>query len=294
MIAVSGEALNKNIRSNLEKVFGAYDDTLWRLFAYDPLAEEYVEATDANLDRFDDEFRLTPGMGFWLISRSASTIEADVLSYDDGIGSVFYTVLEPGWNIVSHPWDTVVELPVFRLEASDDLINWVEIKDLGNDLVSHSYYQFRGNSGSPGNWYEEIAFDQCELQPNQSYWVRNEKSYPVILRIVKLLATASLQRMEPPDAMQTLVAKYGLERWINHLVPECIASAANTLPPDPPGVAGTEDGAIGTSGGGGGGCFISTAGEGMGSGAVFFVFMAGLAVIAVLRRRDARDLKPEG
>lgn len=219
----------------------------------------------------------------YLISRETYTVQTDVLAYDDQIGSVFYAVLSPGWNIVSQPWSVAVETPAFRLEASSDLINWFAPEDPENDLVCPNFYRFKEDTGSPGNWYEEIALDQGRLEPNQSYWIRNEKPYPVVLRIVKMLNTGAVRVAPPSDAIRTLVAEFRLKRVMNCLVPECFASLFRTCPPDPPVLAGSEKDAIGASGGGGGGCFIiSIAGEGVAHGRAILIYTVILAFIGVV------------
>ena len=58
--------------------FGPYDDTLWRIFAFDPLDqsggdanEYYVEGGE---DDFDLQFPMEPGQAYWLISRDGGTV----------------------------------------------------------------------------------------------------------------------------------------------------------------------------------------------------------------------------
>ena len=126
MISFPGEELVKNVRANLQRIFGRYDETVWRLFAYDALADQYVEATDENIIRFDNEFSLKPGRGYWLISIATRDPSVKGLEYDPD--AVFYTVLKPGWNIFNHPWGTDVSLGTHDIEVSGDRTTWVGIE----------------------------------------------------------------------------------------------------------------------------------------------------------------------
>jgi hypothetical protein len=257
MVSFSGTALASNARTNLEAIMGKYDDKIWRLFAYDSYAEKYVEAKDANLSRFDDEFKVGNGNGFWLISRETKNVLIDILTYDGSIGSTTYMLLPPGWSMISHPWKIGVNLLNFDIDVSEDLLTWKSIDDSGNNLTSGSFWQFKGEAGSAGDWYEEKSFSTGTLDPNQSYWIKNLKDYPVALRIVNKTTIANRQISNSPLDIVKLMALNKLLKWIPDLTGLCFASLKDSqIPPDPPGGASGNEDASGQSKGGGG-CFIS-------------------------------------
>lgn len=237
MIAFSGRALDKNVRSNLEMVFGTYNEALWRLFAYDPLAGEYVEVRDENIWRFDDEFGLSPGHGFWLISRYNQNISVKGLSYDNNVGSVFYSILYPGWNMFSHPWTLSVNLGNYDIEVSVDGQSWVGFDDNDNNLTGN-FWRFKEATASPGDWYEPLT--DISLAKGKSYWLRNFMDQPVYIRIKK----QSMGRLRVPGLPGQIKAL--AMKWFNRVLSVAsravFAAPSNSVqPPPPPGAAAAND-----------------------------------------------------
>ncbi len=92
------------IKQALERSYGGYDRSLWRMLRWSPSAEAYRE--------FPNVDSLEAGMGFWLITSSGEAFSlGEGRSVDASTPQ--HLVLESGWNQVgtpfnfSVPWDTV-------------------------------------------------------------------------------------------------------------------------------------------------------------------------------------------
>jgi len=126
----------------LEDDLGAYDTSQWRLGRWDPVAESYDEYP--NLPNF------APGRGYWFITRDQVTVDAAVASANAATG--ISVTLEPGWNMIAHPY-------VFDVDW-DDVDKQVGITD---DVWG----------------YEYVAVDSLgythptTLQQGIGYWVHN-------------------------------------------------------------------------------------------------------------------------
>jgi hypothetical protein len=81
-----------------EDDFGAYDDTVWRLFRWQSGA--YAE--------FNAAEDITPGRAYWLIAKNGGSIDlASAVSVPD---SARYIPLAQGWNMVGSPFPYAVNL----------------------------------------------------------------------------------------------------------------------------------------------------------------------------------------
>ncbi|UCG11603.1 MAG: hypothetical protein JSU72_13850, partial [Deltaproteobacteria bacterium] len=267
MISCPGHALTRNIRTALEETLGTYDDTLWRLFAWDDTVSDYVEVTDDNVHRFDDEFGAVPGQAYWLITREGVNLAFTGLSHDDRGGATFHRVLYPGWNMISHPWPGNCDLGTHRIEVSLDGVTYHSIDDSNNTLTEKMLWTFKGPDGVEGDWYRELGLNNEAMQPYQGYWLKNLLATPVYLRMVKR-TTPLTQIPAVPDRLRMLAMNW-VQKGISATASTCYAQVAGVKqPPPPPGAAGASDESIGVSptvafsGSGGGGCFVATAAYG--------------------------------
>jgi len=259
MISFPGTALKKNIRDILETKLGSYDPVYWRLFAFNPKTGQYVEVTDENKELFNGDYRLRPGAAFWLISRNPNSLDVEGLAFNDKDGATFQTVLTSGWNMLSHPWNANVSLASHKIEVSTDGTTWKAINSEENTLTEKSFWKFKGEDGEDGEWYVETQ----ELEKYRSYWIRNLKTVPVFLRMVKNGATAA--NIPPVPERLRRIALALLNQGISAPVRTGYA-ASGSQPPNPPqasasasasGNASVLSGGVTASGGGG--CFVATA-----------------------------------
>ncbi len=289
MLAMAGVPLTRDARAALAEDLGAYDDTKWRLFAYDALAGVYVEATDENAARFAEEFSLKPGAPYWLISRTDATVSLEGLEYETGMGAAYYTVLPPGWSMLAHPWRTPVSLATHSMEVSGDGETWVSVADGANSLTSPSLWLYKGTAGEPGAWYDEAPWSTAALPAYAAGWVRNQTDGPVFLRMVQkdLVGKASGLPDRVRKAAQTMLAA-GMDAGVAEA---WAASLAADTPPDPPGAAGTGADAIGAEVGeasGGGFCFVRSAADSRPAAWLVTLFLTGLLAAGWLLRRRIR------
>ncbi|MBI5843963.1 MAG: hypothetical protein HZB23_04745, partial [Deltaproteobacteria bacterium] len=260
MMAFAGQALEANLRTALEAVLGVYDDSMWRLFAYDTATGQYVEATNANLGRFDDDFAQGQGFAYWLIARNNTTLSEAALSAANTAGSTFYSVLYPGWNLISHPWKCAAGLVSHRIEISVDGETWTGVTDPENVITDQSFWKFKGAQGEPGAWYEEIAFASGSLESQTGYWLKNRTGMPVYIRLA-LKEDSLLCKALIPQSLKSAAARW-VDKGLGGAVGMAIAASAGDTPPDPPGAAGASSETIGVGpksvAKSGGGCFVET------------------------------------
>jgi len=114
---------------------GAYDNTVYRVFRYDPQGATYNE----NSGQF------TPTTAFWVITASGQTLKAG-----SGVSTPLVNVptvtLQPGWNMVATPY------------AADTYLSSFEIQS-GN--VEDKVYRYTGNG------YTQTT----QLQQGSGYWL---------------------------------------------------------------------------------------------------------------------------
>ena len=293
-MAFAGQSLEPNLRTVLEAGLGAYDDTLWRLFAYDPATGQYVEATETNKALFDDKFAQGQGIGFWLIARNGGSLSDAALSASNTAGSTFYSVLYPGWNLITHPWRCALSLSTHRIEISLDGETWTGITSQANAITGQSFWKFKGGQGSPGDWYEEEPFAGGSLEAQTGYWLKNKTGMPVYLRMA-LKEDSLMCKAAIPQNLKSAVAGW-IARGLGGAAGEAIAASAGDTPPDPPGATGSSSATIGVNPGsvakGGGGCFVETVTSASleGRGAIFAVLVL-MAAVVFLRRICSRSTK---
>ncbi|MBU2490879.1 MAG: DUF5123 domain-containing protein, partial [Proteobacteria bacterium] len=295
MLSFAGMTFDQDVRAALAGILGAYDDTMWRLFAHDALSGMYVEATEENAALFGEEYALKPGASWWFISRNDAFLSLEGLAYQSGAGAQFYTVLPPGWSMLAHPWETTVSLLTHDLEVSEDGETWMSVTSEGNDLTGPSLWLFKGPAGEAGAWYDEALWEDAVLPAYTAGWVKNLTGRPVFLRMVDkdLLGKANglpgRLRKAAGDMLAAGMKAAVADAWA--------ASLASGTPPDPPGSSGSGAGAIGVDVGeasGGGFCFVrSAAGPSRPGGGLLFLVLAGIWAVVWLAR-GRRGIRPPG
>ena len=135
MISVPGNLDDKSINGVVGDDLGAYDNTVYRVFRYDPQGATYNE----NSGQF------TPTTAFWVITASGQTLKAG-----SGVSTPLVNVptvtLQPGWNMVATPY------------AADTYLSSFEIQS-GN--VEDKVYRYTGNG------YTQTT----QLQQGSGYWL---------------------------------------------------------------------------------------------------------------------------
>jgi len=143
MISIPLSLSDPQLSSVLEDDYGIYDNKLWRLFRWDPSANNYLE-----YDNINDNFQ--PGNSFWLINRDGEAFDIEnALSVSSNNS---YTItLVPGWNQIANPFAFLVE--------------WDSIEN-SNLLLQ-----------SPVRWNldeQDYQLNQIVLNPWEGYWVFNQ------------------------------------------------------------------------------------------------------------------------
>ncbi|MDI6795330.1 MAG: Ig-like domain-containing protein [Desulfatibacillaceae bacterium] len=284
-------AANDSVRGLLADPanFGAYDDRYWRLFAFDAAAFAtgdpnlyYVEATAID---FDERFPLSPAQAFWAISRNGGPVSIPGLTADNAAD--FQTTLVPGWNMIGNPYtDRFVD---FTKVLTFDGENWYlqsNVADINNPLRNETLYEYNGLGA-----YQATML----MAPNTAYWVYNNASAPVTLKI-------------PVDALTAQAGEKAKTTWFARLVERgsklitgAMADAVVRQPPLPPGSGGSNPGtsadSIGvhtSSASGGGFCFVRAASDSKGIGqpsllaAFTLALLAALGALAAFRNSAAR------
>ena len=245
--------------SNLKATLGAYDDTLWRCFAYNSSSMKYDEA---NSPGFSNTYPLQPGRAYWLISRNDKTLKVNGLSTDSS--APFETTLHPGWNMVANPYNSAIDLSNTYIRVSADGVSFEDIS--GTYLTDNYLYKFDPHKDAEGNtiWYSKMFLDGESMQPYEGYWLYSYSPSDLILRFTP--KHIGLNQVGKPPLFDRMIwlARRSLHRVIDAVSATCLASSGGNQPPPPPGSPGSSPESIGTasSAGGGGGCFIDTAARG--------------------------------
>jgi len=167
MISVSFDLNEKSPASVLEDDLGRYDNTQWRLLRY--LNGVNVEFGQPGFANF------TPGLGFWLITRGAQTLDVGACKSLTTAQNYIIT-LPAGWSQIGNPFAFTV--------------NWSEVikgANVENRLV-----------GYQGSLNEATGYDytRTQLMPFEGYFVNNRGSTPATIEIPpKAAATAAAKPM---------------------------------------------------------------------------------------------------
>ena len=174
MISIPLSLSDPQLNSVLEDDYGPYNNKLWRLFKWDPSANNYAEYENI-LDNFQ------PGNSFWLINRDGNVFNIENSTSVSSNNSYTITLL-PGYNQIANPfafpvdWSTIgnsnliLQAPIgWSLEEQDYLLNqvvlnpwegyWVfnqsdaiinlnvpPVESLFSNIPKNTFYNFSSNS----------------------------------------------------------------------------------------------------------------------------------------------------
>ena len=135
MISAPGNLDDKSIAGVIEDELGGYDNTVYRVFRYNPVDALYEENTG----------QFTPSSAFWIITASDQTVQAGS-GMSTPLTNVPTITLQPGWNMIATPYNADTYLSSFEVLSGS-----VETK-------VHRY---------TGSGYTETT----QLQPGNGYWL---------------------------------------------------------------------------------------------------------------------------
>lgn len=154
MVSVPLTLNNPDILSVLQDDYGPYNSSVWRMFRWDELQDDYLEFPDMNSN-------FTPGNSFWLIHRDGNTFNVNNAVSVQSFSS-FNVTVQPGWNQVANPF-------AFQ-------VDWFNIEN--SQLVN---LPVRWNVDSL-----DYEYNQTILNPWEGYWIFNPLSQSVNLSIPPL------------------------------------------------------------------------------------------------------------
>ncbi|WP_028315468.1 right-handed parallel beta-helix repeat-containing protein [Desulfatibacillum aliphaticivorans] len=268
---------------------GAYDDTMWRIFAFDPLDqasgdanEYYVEGNEAD---FALQFPMEPGQAYWLISRNSGTVTVPGLQVDESEG--YYMTLQAGWNMIGNPFDNYVNW-VLTLASTDGETyyhpNSVNSPLYGKDLFTYD----PANAAAGDDGYVIVT----QLKPNGGYWINNPAGMPITFWIPSYAIGDNVKSAAAAKSEPSFLAS--VKRKISRAVQgQAWADDDDERPPKAPGTSGANAGSssdsigVAEGDGGGGGCFVDAASNSSAASPVWLLLAAGLLAAAMLRRRNA-------
>ncbi len=163
MISIPLSLSDPKLSSVLEDDYGLYDNKLWRLFRWDPSANNYSE-----YENIIDNFQ--PENSFWLINRDGNSFDIEnALSVSSNNS---YTItIAPGWNQIANPF----AFPV----AWDNIEN-------SNLLLQ-----------APAKWNpdtEDYEYDQAVLNPWEGYWVYDSTQQVIRLNVPPIESQGGLEK----------------------------------------------------------------------------------------------------
>ncbi len=250
MVSVAEIATFGQVKAGLEAAMGAYDPQQWRAFFYDPRQNAYLEFSGLPITSCD-----AAGKSIWLLSRFGGT--ASIQGLDSGASSPnFVIVLDPGWNMISTPFDNGLGFPsnaaswdaagANPIQITQDFLSFFNADSAVNPYGDGRLIEWNGASYGMTNL----------LEPGKGYWVYNKVSGPVYL-------TVSDPSFKPGPALSKTWAPL---------------EAGSSSPPPPPGSLGD------SSDGGSGKCSFGAPGAGDPLMAVALAALVLIAALRILRR----------
>ncbi len=94
---------------------GAYNNRIWRFGVWDPQAEQ-----GGAYSEYPDVAEITPGQGFWLISRFGGEITAS--GWSTSVATDYRLTIYPGWNQIANPYFYAIHFPQTLPPGIDDLL----------------------------------------------------------------------------------------------------------------------------------------------------------------------------
>ena len=257
MVSFPCNADDSDLLGNLEATLGAYDDTMWRCFAYNPSTGLYDEAVG---EAFSEAYPLGPGSAYWLISREDTSPVVKGLGIDRSVP--YEATLHPGWNMIANPFGDDMYLSSVALSSDG-----VAFEGLTDTALTDNYvwaFDPREPEEPDGEWEWYTKVDPEEngsavMKPYEGYWLYNYATSDIVVRYNPNFVLSD-GGVSPAFYEKALwYAKRSLHRAVDS-VRSCYADVSSASPPAPPTTPGTSTGSIGVSTAeGGGGCFVHTA-----------------------------------
>lgn len=133
MISIPGQLNDRSLQGIFGDELGEYDPTKWRIFTWDPGANDYAERPN----------QLQVGAGYWLITDVSHSINGGSGASVDLTG---YTLeLSSGWNMVGNPYHFAVNLNDIGIQGD----------------VENKLYQYNGSG----------YYQSADMNPGVGYWV---------------------------------------------------------------------------------------------------------------------------
>ncbi|SHI60937.1 parallel beta-helix repeat (two copies) [Desulfatibacillum alkenivorans DSM 16219] len=267
---------------------GAYDDTLWRIFAFDPLDqasgdanEYYIEGNEADFDR---QFPMEPGQAYWLISRNGGTVTVPGLKMETS--QDYYTTLQAGWNMIGNPYDHYVNWSVTL--ASTDGEDYYYPTSTNSPLYGKDLFTYDPDNAAAGDDGYVVV---TQMDPNGGYWIHNPAGMPISFRIPHYaLDNVKSAAVSKTESSFLASVKRKISRAIQG---QAWAGDEDERPPKAPGTSGANAGSssdsigVAEGDGGGGGCFVDAASNSGAALPLWLLMATGLLAAALLRRRNA-------
>ncbi|MGD9022412.1 MAG: right-handed parallel beta-helix repeat-containing protein [Deltaproteobacteria bacterium] len=233
-----------------DEMGGDYDEYNFRVGAYDPTIDGYVDCGNG--------LEIKPGRAFWVLSRNGVefTVNGPPASISTTDIELFYdSISGNGWNQIgcpngfSYSWDDVQVL-AYNTEGSI-VEGPTAVSDLAgdNDMIDKRLWRW-----DAGTYLDDTTL----MEQGEGYWVR-VKNPNVFLRFRQDVQIELAQVSHTRIMFASLLnrAKTWIKRWV--LTPETAVADSGDSPPLPMAdFSGTTNDA--DSEGGGGGCFLQTAG----------------------------------
>ncbi|MFO7524739.1 MAG: choice-of-anchor D domain-containing protein [Ignavibacteriaceae bacterium] len=153
MVSIPLTLNNPDISSVLQDDYGPYNNSVWRIFRWDELQEDYLEFPDLNAD-------FTPGNSFWLIQSDGNPFNVNNAASVQSFSS-FNIRIQPGWNQIANPFAFPVDW--FSIENSQ-LLDTIQPVRWNIDSLDYEYNQF-------------------VLNPWEGYWLFNPLSQTINLSV---------------------------------------------------------------------------------------------------------------
>lgn len=164
-------AMQGSILGSIADELGGQNPARWRLFAWEPERDRYLELPNDTITAF------TQGHAYWLVSRDPHRIGSGPdAGHTATTRTPFVVTLAPGYNLVSTPfnfavpWDSVIADTLTMVDALGVLVE------------------------SPIGWNESAGlYDSVTvMDPFDGYWIKNITPQPVVLKIPAVAASASV------------------------------------------------------------------------------------------------------
>ena len=158
----------------LQDDLGFPDPRRWRLIMFGAADTAYVEVPNDSVLAFEQ------GRGYWLITKNPHRLDtAPIFGKSAPTGDPYELLLEPGWNLIGHP---------FAFSVSWSTLG-VDVADVEPPIA------WRGDS------YE---YDVDRLEPWEGYWINNRTSSQYLLQVPSV---------EAPPAVASGASEGDTEAW---------------------------------------------------------------------------------